>query len=215
LYDWKLGRLERTDISLGTALAASAAFPPFLSPLHLRTEPADWRDAPTVRRLENAERIRGRLRLGDGGIYDNMGIEAIWKSMDRVLVSDAGAPFAFLSRPGLNWFSQLNRVRDVLIDQTRALRKRALIADLASKRYSGAYWGIGTLIADYAVDQPVCTDSTTTQALASIGTRLKAVDPATQERLINWGYALTDAAIRSRIDPGISVGSWPYPSTLP
>ncbi|HEV7138784.1 MAG TPA: patatin-like phospholipase family protein [Steroidobacteraceae bacterium] len=40
LYDWKLGRLSRLDITLGTALAASAAFPPLLSPLRLKTDPA-------------------------------------------------------------------------------------------------------------------------------------------------------------------------------
>lgn len=99
LYDWKLGRLSRTDITLGTAVAASAAFPPFLSPLRLETDPARWVGQPKIRDLADAKRICRRLSLGDGGIYDNMGVEALWRSMDRVLVSDAGAPFAYIPDP--------------------------------------------------------------------------------------------------------------------
>jgi len=63
-----------------------------------------------VKGLVNADHICARLRLGDGGIYDNMGTEALWKSMDRVLISDAEAPFAFIPPPWLNWASQLGRV---------------------------------------------------------------------------------------------------------
>lgn len=39
--------------------------------------------------------------------------------------------------------SQLNRVRDVLIDQTQDLRKRGFVKELNAKRQEGAYWGIG------------------------------------------------------------------------
>jgi len=211
LYDWKLGRLARLDISLGTALAASAAFPPFLSPLRLRTDPTQWIGRPHIRDFANADRICSRLRLSDGGIYDNMGIEALWKSMDRVLVSDAGAPFAFVPRPWTNWPSQLGRVRDILIEQTRALRKRMLIRDLQTKHYSGVYWGINTRIGDYTATPTLCADCETTQSLARISTRLKALDVWTQDKLINWGYALADAAIRTHVDPQVSCGQFPYP----
>jgi NTE family protein len=211
LYDWKLGRCAHTHSTLGTALAASAAFPPFLSPLHLSTAPTQWIDRPLVKGLANADRICERLRLGDGGIYDNMGTEALWKSMDRVMVSDAGAPFAFVPRPWINWGSQLGRVRDILIEQTRALRKRMLVRDLQAKRYTGAYWGIHTRIGDYTGTPALCADCATTQELARISTRLRALDACTQERLINWGYALADAAIRTHVDTSIPTGRFPYP----
>jgi NTE family protein len=211
LYDWKLGHLPLLNFSLGTALAASAAFPPFLSPLRLRTDPAEWTDKPAVRRLDRADRIRARLHLGDGGIYDNMATEALWKNMERVLISDAGAPFAFLPRPNRNWISQLSRVRNILIHQTRALRKRMLFGDFQSKRYSGAYWGISTQIDAYGLEQTMCADSDSTRALELIGTRLRALDPERQEKLINWGYALTDAAVRRHVDSAVEKGVWPYP----
>jgi NTE family protein len=212
LYDWKLGRCPHVHSTLGTALAASAAFPPFLSPLLLKTDPTQWLDRPAVKGLANADRICERLYLGDGGIYDNMGTEALWKTMGRVMISDAGAPFAFASRPWINWGSQLGRVRDVLIEQTRALRKRMLIRDLQAKRYTGAYWGIHTRIGDYTAMPALCRDSAVSEGLARISTRLKAIDADTQEQLINWGYALADAAIRTHVDTSIPVGHFPYPT---
>ena len=35
--------------------------------------------------------------------------------------------------------------------------------------------------------------------LAELPTRLKRMDDATQERLINWGYAVCDAALRKHV----------------
>jgi NTE family protein len=212
LSDWKLGRLPRLDITLGTALAASAAFPPFLSPLRLETDSSKWVERPKIPDLENAERIRARLLLGDGGIYDNMGIEALWRSMERVLISDAGAPFGFVASPRTNWPSQLGRVRDILIEQTRALRKRMLMGDLHENRYGGVYWGIHARIGEYAATPPLCVDGEATRSLGAISTRLQALDARTQERLINWGYALADAAIRTRVDTSIPPGRFPYPA---
>ncbi|MDE2448258.1 MAG: patatin-like phospholipase family protein [Gammaproteobacteria bacterium] len=212
LHDWKLGRLPRTDVTLGTALAASAAFPPFLAPLRLRTDAGKWVERPKIRDLEDAPRIRARLSLADGGIYDNMGIEALWRSMQIVLVSDAGAPFAYVTRPWANWPSQLGRVRDILIEQTRALRKRMLIGELQEKYYSGVYWGINTRIDEYTANPALSIDGPVSQSLARITTRLRALDASVQERLINWGYSLADAAIRAHVDASIPRGRLPYPA---
>jgi NTE family protein len=210
LYDWKLGQLAKLDISLGAALAASAAFPPLLSPLRLKTDSSKWVGGPNIRNLKDVNLMRGRLRLGDGGIYDNLGSEALWKGMARVLISDAGAPFDFVTRPAMNWISQLGRVRNILIQQTRALRKRMLLADLQGNTYAGTYWGISTQIGNYGLSNPMCIDTEESHMLELIQTRLKALDSQTQERLINWGYALADAAIRRHVDPAIAPGSWPY-----
>ena len=214
LHDWKLGTLRQLDLPLAVAISASAAFPPFLAPLELRTDPTKWIRKPQVLGLDHAERIRAKLVLVDGGVYDNMGIEALWRTMQCVLVSDAGAPFEFAT-PGHNWLGQLRRVRDILVQQTRALRKRMLMADfnaVPEPRYAGAYWGIGTQIENYALETRLCRDSEVTHALQRVSTRLKALNSITQERLINWGYALADAAIRTHVDPSASMGRLPYPN---
>jgi NTE family protein len=216
LYDWKLGYVPKVDVPLATAMAASAGFPPVLAPLKLKTDPTMWRGEKAVSGLKDPDAIRRSLILSDGGVYDNMGIEALWKTMQWVLVSDAGAPFEFTRSSWANWFGQLGRVRDVLIQQTRALRKRMLMADFTATpapRYGGAYWGIGTQIKAYSLNTCLCSDSTLTAALPLVSTRLRRLDPQTQERLINWGYALTDAAIRTHVDPSAAMGTLPYPAT--
>ena len=34
----------------------------------------------------------------------------------------------------------------------------------------------------------------------------------TQQRLVNWGYAVSDAAIRRYVQPGAPIGKFPYPN---
>jgi len=49
--------------------------------------------------------------------------------------------------------------------------------------------------------------------LAETPTRLKRMNPELQERLINWGYAVCDAALRAHLDPGLSrPADFPYPA---
>ena len=49
-------------------------------------------------------------------------------------------------------------------------------------------------------------------AVAATPTRLGKMDGAVQERLINWGYAVCDAAMRRHVDPGQPAdGAFPYP----
>jgi hypothetical protein len=43
-----------------------------------------------------------------------------------------------------------------------------------------------------------------TLKLAKTPTRLQKQDSITQERLINWGYAVCDAALRSHVDSSLS-----------
>ena len=50
------------------------------------------------------------------------------------------------------------------------------------------------------------------QALAGVPTRLAALGPTVQERLINWGYAVCDAALRKHYDGQIAKPrGFPYP----
>ena len=194
--DYWLGVNERLDCSLATAVTASSAFPPIFSPVRIECDATDWRDADWDGEPAQLERLRSELLLADGGIYDNMGLESL--NEDIRLISDAGAPFGVDESPRGDYFSQLGRVRDILIDQTRALRKRNVVQDFEDQRLRGAYWGIGTRMATYPLGTPLARDSAATDALAQVSTRLAKLDEALQGRLINWGYALADAGLRSR-----------------
>ena len=51
-----------------------------------------------------------------------------------------------------------------------------------------------------------------TVRLAEVATRLKSLSPVTQQRLINWGYAACDAAMRAHVDPALpEPAAFPYP----
>lgn len=210
LVDWQLGTNRAIDVELAFAVAASSAFPPVFSPIVLKTQPTDWEDGG---HLPNLEVLRRRIELSDGGIYDNMGLESLVDNVDISLVSDAGAPFEIDENPGDNPVQQLARVRDILIDQTRALRKRWLVEEYIAGRKRGAYWGVGTRIGDYGLPDAMAADSADAQKLEAVQTRLAALDDETQGRLINWGYALADAALRRRAAlPIPKAPGWPAPA---
>ncbi|PZE11145.1 patatin-like phospholipase family protein [Pseudomonas sp. 57B-090624] len=194
LADWKLGVARGVSIPLAQAVAASSAFPPVFSPIIIKTDPAKWADGENIPHLDQ---LRSRIVLADGGVYDNMGLETLIGKVDLVLVSDAGAPFEIELAPPETPL-QMGRVRDILIDQTRALRKRWLIDDFTAGRRHGAYWGLDTKIGDYADSLMMAGDNKITDSLAQVPTRLSGFGGLTEGRLINWGYALADAALRTR-----------------
>ena len=198
LRDYTVGKWPHPAIPLAVAVAASSAFPPFLSPVNLDGRAGGW-----LRERGNHHagdpRYTGRLRLTDGGVYDNMGLEAVWNRYQTVLVSDAGARFDADPSPWTDWFSTSRRAFAVAVEQARSLRRRWLVREYRSGRLAGAYWSIGTRIGDFGLDDPLLRDGEATAALARVRTRLNAFDEAEQGRLIAWGYALCDAAVRRRL----------------
>ena len=217
IADHMLGVSRETNVPLSVAVAASSAFPPIFSPVVLATNPGHWTDGGG---LPNLEALRKRIVLADGGVYDNMGLESLVDNVDVALVSDAGAPFDIEESPAEDNIFQLGRVRDILIDQTRALRKRWLITEFEAGRKRGAYWGIGTDMASYA-EAPahaglsrMTDDTSISRELEQVGTRLKKIKPELQGQLINWGYALCDISLRARVDKTIPMaGAWPVPES--
>ncbi|WP_264694721.1 hypothetical protein [Candidatus Nitrosacidococcus sp. I8] len=146
--------------------------------------------------------LRRRIVLTDGGIYDNMGMEAIFrqKNINTVLVSDACAPFVIEKKP--HGILEPIRVINILMDQVQSLRKRWLVADFKEGRQHGAYWGIGTKMKSFYKDNngiipdSMIEDSKITDKFCEITTRLKSFDSKLQGQLINWGgYALCDLSL--------------------
>ncbi|MBV6272580.1 patatin-like phospholipase family protein [Alcaligenaceae bacterium CGII-47] len=201
IVDYRIGRTA-LDVPLARAVAASSAFPPFLSPVEIDTRQAKW-EATTYSTLTNDKRFSQRLYLTDGGAYDNMGLEPIWDKYANILVSDAGAPFVNAERPATGWFSQLHAAFEIATDQARGARKRWLIDqfqrhehDPADGGPKGTYWGITTQIVDYELGDALPVSRQSITQLASMRTRLDAFNDTEQKRLINWGYAVCDAGIR-------------------
>lgn len=199
VVDYRIGRAP-VDVALRRAVAASSAFPPFLSPVIIDTSKVQW--TPTRRStLTNDAAYNRRLLLTDGGAYDNMGLEPVWDDYEHVLVSDAGAPYVPDGDPGTDWFTQLHCAFEIATDQARGVRKRWLIDQFERGTARGAYWGINTNIADYELDTALKVAPATIERMARMRTRLNAFKDEEQELLINWGYAVSDAALRRRCPP--------------
>lgn len=201
--DYRVGTIRNPGIELAVAVAASSAFPPVLSPLTLELDPVAW-SPPGGLASEDLHRepYLSRAMLTDGGVYDNLGLETAWKRYDTILVSDGGGKMQAEEEPHGDWARHAMRVNEIIDNQVRSLRKRQVIGAFAAGERRGAYWGIRTNIADYGLGSSLACDFGQTTALANTPTRLKRLEAVLQERLINWGYAVCDAAMRKHVTAG-------------
>lgn len=211
MANWRVGRADHPDLSLATAVAASSAFPPVLSPVVVPLRPGTLKAIPGADL--HREPYTTRLVLTDGGVYDNLGLETVWKRHETVLVSDGGGQLADEEVPKGDWLRHAYRVNGLIDHQVRSLRKRQVVDSFRSGQRQGAYWRSRSDIADFPAPSKLPCPHDRTLALARVPTRLKAVDEATQERLINWGYAVTDAALRAHVVPAAPPPEdFPYPA---
>jgi len=193
--DWKVGLIRNPGVELATAVAASSAFPPVLSPCVLDLDPNSF--DPNVKPVaEITPDFRKQAVLADGGVYDNLGLETAWKRNRTVLVSNGGGALGLESDPKHDWLGQTNRVLNIIYSQVVILRTRSIVELFDLGVRDGSYWGIGSNIQNYQLpDALVCPVDVTTK-LAETATRLAAVEGPLQEQLIDWGYAVADAAMR-------------------
>jgi NTE family protein len=184
------------------AVAASSCFPPFFNPQPMGLSAGDL--APGDDKSDKrGERVR-TLGLSDGGLYDNMGLEPVWRSHLVVLVSEGGSTFDAGIDRGLLW--RLNRYMEIQGRGGGSVRKRWLISSFVKTVMRGTYWGIGTDIADYDVPVTGYPRDITKGLIAEIRTDLDAFTVAERLVLENHGYVLAQAAIQKHavflaIDP--------------
>jgi NTE family protein len=208
MADYRVGKIDDPTERLAVAVAASAAFPPFLSPLTLKLDEAEY--SPDSGTDLQQHEYMARPVLTDGGVYDNLGLETAWKRYQTVLVSDGGGQLSAKTRVRTNWPLQARRVLSVIDSQVRALRKRQVIGSFAAGIRQGAYWGIWSEVDDFKLPDAVDFPDAATKELARVPTRLAKTDPHLQQRLVNWGYGICDTAMRKHVVPGA-----PRPGTLP
>jgi NTE family protein len=204
--DYKSQSMPTGSTTVARAVAASSAFPVTFPLLRIK------------QRKQTAW-------LSDGGVYDNLGMEPVWKTHQIVLVSDAGQPLRQepgyhhwqLRLPFVGWAARLNRVFEVVLNQVAAVRKRWFIAVLCSPNRSlnGTYWGIATDYQDYGLADGRGYPPAVVKLLKAVRTDLNAFSDGEIGCLANHGYALTDTALRRwlrNLLPGeIPPFNYPYP----
>jgi NTE family protein len=182
-----------SEWTLSRAVAASSCFPPVFTPMPIELSPADLKGGEAAER-PGREELVNRLRLSDGGVYDNMGLEPVWKDHATLLVSDGGATFDSVPDPG--FFRRLGRYLAVQGNQVGAVRKRWLIANFEDRELSGTYWGIGSCRASYGLEGGY-SEAFVDEVISEIRTDLDYFTPTERGVLENHGYDLADAAIRA------------------
>ncbi len=187
------------------AVAASSCFPPIFGPQRVRLPPKALKGGKD--RGKGRDKIVAQLELSDGGLYDNLGLEPVWKDHETVLVSDGGSPFGPSVDEGLIW--RLQAYVAVLSEQVGALRKRWLISSYISGVMQGAYWGIGSNARHYDANIGY-SEELVGEVISQIRTDLDAFGPAEQAVLENHGYAMAEAAIRRHASTLISGDAEPF-----
>jgi len=145
--DYTIGYVEKPDISLSEVMAASAGFPMLIGPYRLKTEIYHW-TPPKFSSKAWQLPPKQTLHLWDGGVYDNFGLESVFKpdnsgilseGVDFLIVNNASPPIDFQTRTRIR---ALKRILDISMDQVSALRSRSVM-DFIKRTGKGMYINIG------------------------------------------------------------------------
>jgi NTE family protein len=206
--DHRIGQIERPHFRLADVVAASSAFPPVLSPLDLKF--GDQKMVPWPDAALGGPPYTQRAVLTDGGVYDNLGLETVWKRYRTILVSNAGRNVGAEEQPWHSWPLQLYRVLNVIHNQVDNARERQLIALARAKLRIVAYWAIETEPSGYQVKPALVLSDEERARSAGISTRLSKLSTEDCALLMRHAYLLCDLAVRRFVDPNL-----PPPAAFP
>lgn len=134
---YKAGTANKGRWQVAKAVAASSSFPPVFGPLRLRLDSNEFKGA--YKGSDRAALLR-RLKLNDGGVYDNLGLEPA-KSHNVIIVSDGGSPFGYMGLAGP--IKRIARNLPVIMNQVGSLRKRMYFTEITRQSHDGVYVDIG------------------------------------------------------------------------
>ena len=207
--NYRIGVIQNPTFTLGTVVAASSAFPPFFSPLFLDLPEDGWDerfDGP-FRHTEYAK----RAALGDGGIYDNLGLETIHESQKILIISNAGSLFPIQPDPPTNWIGQINRTVTQIHRQAENNRKRWMFDIRGSEKLSDiAFWEIAQHASTFSPKNLPQLSPAQAYKAATFPTRLKRVSHEDAQLLIHHGYSLAAHSLAEYFP-----GGTPMPAQLP
>lgn len=194
--DYSTAKWHIGDMTVATAVCASSAFPPVLSPVVV--DLSDHAEQETYGTFHAPPR---KLFLADGGVYDNLGLEAVWKRNRTVYVSDAGAAFAYSPKGTFLLSTQAMKVVAILQDQIGALRTRQMLHGYREAAPGSDEYRKGFLVSSDYMMRPVPDGGlpfveARARELAATRTSLSKYDPALAGGLVNWGYVATDHRLR-------------------
>lgn len=194
--DYRVGIIEKPDLALSRVVAASSAFPPLLSPVTI--DFTGQRVKATVGADLHRPPYTEHAVLTDGGVYDNLGLERVWKRCRTILVSDAGKTIPDVGRPAGRWVGQTYRILNIMQQQIQNSRQRILFGMANLNQRNVVYWDIATAPVEYGIEHPLALSHDAARQAANLRTRLNSFSFIEKQLLIKAGYAGADAALKGR-----------------
>jgi NTE family protein len=224
--DYTVGHVFDPPLPIAVAAAASAAFPGLIGPLVVRTGDYQWQkyEEDQITTVPIAPKYKV-LHLWDGGVYDNLGVEALFKSnrdvryrdgFNFLIVSDASG---FLPDPKLSIYRRAKRLVEIPAEQVRGLRARDIVNHFRTSPGSGAYLRLGGTaesiltaagIPADALERVVaaCLPKGEVAQAAAEGTHLDRLRLDVFDRLCRHGWEVTDCTLHSRCPDLFSHQLW-------
>ncbi|MCL2217971.1 MAG: patatin-like phospholipase family protein [Defluviitaleaceae bacterium] len=179
--DSSIGYVQNPTLPIADMIAASAAFPVLIGPYLLRTQGLKF--TKDKHGKHGSVAVKDQYSLWDGGVYDNLGIEALHKvgrgldsEIDFLIVSNASAPIGFKARGRPS--SNLRRLLEIAMSQVDILRTREFFSYIVN-RGKGIYIKIGQPAQDYP-------------------TTLSSPSPQDFEMIFRGGYESAKRAVNHR-----------------
>ncbi|WP_457253163.1 patatin-like phospholipase family protein [Pedococcus sp. P5_B7] len=186
--DYRVGyAAPPADLRLADVVAASCAFPPFFAPMVL--DGVAMHLTGGKKGLESDDErasIMRRVRLTDGGVYDNLGLEPVWKRHATVLVSDGGG--VFRARTERTVVGRTLRILGIATNGGQSVRSRWLHAGYARGALHGTSWALDTVVEGSYPRE-------TTELVNAVRTDLDVFSTGEQHVLERHGYLIADAQV--------------------
>jgi len=215
--DWVFGRHYSPDVSIAAAAAASAAVPYALGAVPFKLPAEGWfeTDPATSKPLGRKVPSLQTVRLWDGGAYENLGLEPLYKpgrgliDCDELYVSDASGHLPTIgstqSRLGiLRGNLSSPRLFDIAADQIRGLRSRMFMDAVLSGKIKGKLFRLGRSVRDIelaakisrppAAYSPMQTDAYVSE-LHKYPTNLGRLSSEVVDDLIRHGAECSEATL--------------------
>jgi len=218
--DWKFGHNFQQTVPISIAVAASAAIPYLAGMIRLGIEPDGWYNInpATDEPVRPVKPMSTTVRLWDGGVYENLGVEPVYKpqrgfvdkNIDSLIVSDASAYLREDLGPASGVFSSQfpflrpPRLFDIATEQSRALRTRLIMEAITSGRIRGVLVRLGRSV-EYIDNQAGTTHENTNPSafldtenvirVANYATNASQMEAAEFETILRHGFETADATL--------------------
>lgn len=207
--DYLSNYVLRPKFKLSYAIASSSAILGLIGTLKIKTEDYIWKRFISQTQTEIVKPQFKVFHLWDGGVYENLGVESLFKNnkinrkeFDYLIVSDASASLKQVKKPSYSSLKSVIRLLDITTDQMRALRSRSLIDYFKTNVSKGILLRIGNTC-KYILDQANANAKnfylTKTLSkdevlkLANMETSLKKLNHKEYELLERHGYEVCEA----------------------